>query len=52
MNESIENTEVMEETADQQDAFLDGWGEDDGLDTEVSADGQDGKRGIGRGSGG
>lgn len=41
MNESIENTEVMEETADQQDAFLDGWGEDDGLDTEVSADGQD-----------
>lgn len=41
MNETIENTEVMEETADQQDAFLDGWGEDDGLDTEVSADGQD-----------
>lgn len=41
MNESIENTEVMEETADQQDAFLDGWGEDDGLDTDVSADGQD-----------
>lgn len=41
MNESIENTEVMEETADQQDAFLDGWGEDDGIDTEGSADGQD-----------
>lgn len=41
MSENIENTEVMEETADQQDAFLDGWGEDDGLDTEASADGQD-----------
>lgn len=41
MNESIENTEVMEADADHQDAFLDGWGEDDGLDTEGSADGQD-----------
>lgn len=41
MEESIENTEVTEANADQQDAFLDGWGEDDGPDSEGSADGQD-----------
>ena len=40
MEESIENTEVTEANADQQDAFLDGWGEDDGPDSEGSADGQ------------
>ena len=41
MEENIETTEVMEANADQQDAFLDGWGEDDGLDAVDSADGQD-----------
>lgn len=41
MDETIETTEVMESPADQQDAFLDGWGEDDSPDTVVSADGQD-----------
>lgn len=41
MDENFENTEVMESNADQQDAFLDGWGNEDGPDAEATADGQD-----------
>lgn len=41
MDENFENTEVTEAEADQQDAFLDGWGNEGSPDDEAAADGQD-----------